>query len=387
MRWLPIATAAFLAIFLPPAWSQPPAAPPSIPEKQWVVLPLPPEGKGISRMGKHVTLAFGPLNNRIYFTGGDYYGGSYRQETWSLDVAERLARRPDPAAGWRLEYPYCGSRGAPQPKGPDFVGFTWDARRSVFWMVPGEMQPHGPYDGLCPGERPNHYGDDESPEGPRLLFRHIMTFDPMTRQWADYDTLRPGDGQGSDTWYSVYDPVTDTLIRASPNYSIGIYNILKKKWAHYPFGRNAQIQRVHWCTDYEKRRTFMIDAVNGRLYRWNMDARSLSDLGPIPKGPITGASVIADKGYCVWDSNAHVLIHYRYYGEGVFVYHPDEKLPRWEETSFPLALGSPPDLKIHWNGAAFDPVNNVMIGIGGEGADYVWLLRYSGTEQTSQTPR
>ena len=339
-------------------------------------------------MDKHVTLAFSPLNNRIYFTGGDYLSQSYRQETWSLDVAERLASS-DPAAGWRLEYPYCGPTGAPQPKGPDHVGWTWDSKRAVFWMVPGEMQPHGNYGQRCPGERPDYYGDEDGTQGPKLLFRHIMTFDPKTKTWSDYDANI--NGKGSDTWYSVYDPVTDTLIRPTSNAAMGVYDIKTKRWTNYPLGSNASgsqpdVEKVHYAADYDKRRIFMIDAVRGRLHRWNMDSHTLSDLGPIPKGPITGASVIADKGYCVWDSNAKALIHYRFRQQGVFVYHPDEKPPRWETADFPLAPGSPPGLRVHWNGAAFDPVNNVLVGIGGEGSDYIWLLRYAAAPAAGAAP-
>ena len=390
MSWLtsiPVALAATVTL-LAGAQGGSQASSVSVPEKQWVVLPLPAAGKGISRMDKHVTLAFSPLDNRIYFTGGDYLGQSYRQETWSLDVAERLASS-DPAAGWRLEYPYCGPQGAPQPKGPDHVGWTWDPKRTVFWMVPGEMQPHGEYGPRCPGERPDYYGDEDGTQGPKLLFRHIMTFDPKTKTWADYDTNI--NGKGSDTWYSVYDPVTDTLIRPSPNSTMGVYDIKTKRWTNYRLGSNANgqepvVQKVHYATDYDKRRIFMIDAVRGRLHRWNMDAHTLSDLGPIPKGPIAGASVISDKGYAVWDSNAKVLIHQRFRKQGVFVYHPDETPPRWEAADFLLAPGSPPGLRVHWNGAAFDPVNNVLVGIGGEGSDYIWLLRYAASPAPAAAP-
>ena len=368
------------------AHGSPPGAPISVPEKQWIPLLLPPEGKGLARMCKHVTPAFSPLTNRIYFTGGDYVGQSYRQETWSLDIAERWQDRPNPAAGWRLEYPYCGPTGAPQPKGPDFVGWTWDLKRNVFWMVPGVMQPHGQYGPLCPGARAGYYGDEDGTQGPKLLFRHIMTFDPLTRSWADYD--KNINGTGSDTWYSVYDPVTDTLIRPSPNSTMGIYAIEAKKWRNYPLGKNAaglspQVGRVHYATDYEKRRIFMIDPIRGRLHRWNMDAHTLSDLGPIPGGPITGSSVIADKGYCVWDSSAKVLIHYRYLRGGVFVYHPDETPPRWQMTNYPLSADAPGGLQVHWNGAAFDPVNNVLIGIGD--TNYLWIFRYGSVTRPGST--
>src|ERR1700682_730455 len=73
MNWLlPSLAAALATLSLLAAQSSGQAAPVSIPEKQWVVLPLPAAGKGISRMDKHVTLEFTPFNNRIYFTGGDY---------------------------------------------------------------------------------------------------------------------------------------------------------------------------------------------------------------------------------------------------------------------------------------------------------------------------
>src|SRR5262249_43236331 len=117
--------------------SQAPASPSStsqvsIPLKQWVALAAPPpnSGKGIPSVSKHVNAAYHPPSGRIYFTGGDYSGGagmvtgSYRQETWSLSIPERLAARNDPAAGWRLEYAYCGPAGQIQPKHPDYMGWV-----------------------------------------------------------------------------------------------------------------------------------------------------------------------------------------------------------------------------------------------------------------------
>jgi hypothetical protein len=372
-----------------PAAEGPAMEVPAIPERQWIPLLYPPEGKGLARMGKHVTPAFCPLTKRVYFIGGDYVGWSYRQELWSLDIAERLRHRGNPEAGWRLEYPYCGPMGAPQPKGPDFVGWTWDAHRNLFWMVPGEMQPHGQHSApLCPGERADYRGDEDGTQGPKLLYRHIMTFEPVSRTWADYDSNV--NGKGSDTWYSVYDPVTDTLIRPSPEYTMGIYDIKKKRWTNYPLGRSAlgrdpYIQKSQFATDYEKRRIFMIDPGFGRLHRWDMDSHRFTDLGPIPSGPITGPPdlTIGDKAYAVWDSNARILIHYHYSSQAIFLYHPDESPPRWERGDFPIAPGGIPGLRVYWNGVAFDPLNNVVLAIGvppetpSPIRDYFFLFRYS----------
>jgi hypothetical protein len=365
-----LTVASLIGIFLASATEPTPIA---IPENQWVGLAMPPEGQGIYELDKHVSVAFSPLTNRVYFVGGDYLGESYRNEVWSLDIAERWRDRTNPAAGWRLEYPYCGPIGAVQPKGPDFVGWTWDPRRNVFWMVPGEMQPHG-NNNYCPGERPDYYGDEDGTKGPRMLFRHIMTFDPATMRWADYDGN--ADGGGSNTWQSVYDPVTDTLIRASPEDTIGVYEIARKRWTRYPIGSVA-IRKAHWATDYEKRRIFMIDPERGRLHRWDMDARVLRDLGKIPLGAIQSDGP-GDKAYCVWDPKEKVLIHYRYVpglGGGVYLYHPDDRPPRWETANLPVVGDAPEGTRVHWNSAAYDPHNGVIIGIGD--SRFLYLLRYS----------
>ncbi|MDP3768326.1 MAG: hypothetical protein Q8S13_09945, partial [Dehalococcoidia bacterium] len=181
-----------------------------IPARTFVLL-HPPKWNGVNQgdvtgntaltyYDKHTSLALNPDNGKVYFEGGDYYGTSYRGETWSLDVKARLAST-DPAVGWTLEYPVCGPTTQLRPKGPDFVGWTWDATRHLFWMVPGEMQPHG--GGLCPGETSAYTSD------PGFRYGSLMTFDPATKRWADYD------GQTRsfhDTWSAVYDAQTDTLV-------------------------------------------------------------------------------------------------------------------------------------------------------------------------------
>ena len=132
--------------------SPPPTAKPAraagvledLPVNTFVALELPALGQGIPGHGmKHVTWAYTPINKRLYAVGGDYageaYQQSYRQEVWSLSLAGRWTKREEPAAGWRLEYPYCGPADQVQPKHPDFVGWMWDAKRRLFWMMPGTM--------------------------------------------------------------------------------------------------------------------------------------------------------------------------------------------------------------------------------------------------------
>jgi hypothetical protein len=128
-----------------------------------------------------------PPSGRIYFNGGDYAGptsnggsvgttDSYRQETWSLSIAARFASPSDPGAGWRLEYPYCGPTGQIQPKHPDYTGLVWDAKRSLFYMVPGVMDSVS--QGDCPGETP------DKADNPGFISGKMMTFDPATQRWG-----------------------------------------------------------------------------------------------------------------------------------------------------------------------------------------------------------
>src|ERR1700674_5388761 len=77
---------------------------------------------------KHMTAAYSPNMKRLYFTGGDTHkhfigpggvdlgSGSYYQGTHSLDLGLRLASPGNANAGHRLEYPYCSSGAAVQPK-------------------------------------------------------------------------------------------------------------------------------------------------------------------------------------------------------------------------------------------------------------------------------
>jgi hypothetical protein len=106
-----------------------------------------------------------PLDGRVYHCGGDFagsrYGDSGRQENFSCD--------PKAPNVWRLDYPYEGYVGDVMPGGPDEVCWTWDSLRRVFWMVPGFM--YGAHPGV--------------PQKATALGGHVMTFNPVTRKWAD----------------------------------------------------------------------------------------------------------------------------------------------------------------------------------------------------------
>ena len=357
-----------------------------IPARTFVLLNAPTSGQqAITGYDKHATLAWNQDNGKVYITGGDYYGTSYRGETWSLDVKARLAST-NPVAGWTLEYPHCGPVGQIQPKGPDFVGWTWDPTRHVFWMVPGEMQPHGA-GSLCPGETSGYTSD------PGFIYGRIMSFDPATKRWADYD------GQARmfhDTWAAVYDPVTDTILAGGTpggGYSMGVYTVATKTWQKYFYDTGAGPSPVFlksvWAADLAGRRVFMYDSLYGQLWKWNLDARRFEGNGtwaaggagakPVmaPVSPCGPASVTgADRGYLAWDSRNKVLIQSCYGGGKVYAFHPDDAQPWWEDLSALPVQGAAAGIKVQWAAATFDPVNNWVVGLGWQG---VWLFRYAAT--------
>ncbi len=352
-----------------------PGALPGLANNKFVALAMPPPGRGIPGRGmKHVTWAFNPRNHRLYATGGDYdgerYQQSYRQETWSLSLAERWTNRADPVAGWRLEYPYCGPQGRVQPKHPDFVGWMWDDRRRVFWMMPGTLVPS---DDVCPGETTAARDD------PGFLLNRVMTFDPSTRSWADQTpngyTVGP---DATETWMSVYDPVRDEIVRFGFNGGTGgvanIVNLSTKRWRVVPLGvnglgRDVRINAEYLAPDLNGRHIYATDGIAGRLHRWDMDRRILSDLGAVPGGSFGGEGFT----YSVWDSINNVLLWYRDDSKTLHVYHPRTR--RWRSVS---VVTDPPGLPMRARSTVFDPAHNVLLLMGGVEPPnpYMFLYRY-----------
>jgi hypothetical protein len=342
----------------------PPAA--DIKPGVWLALAAPESGKGPAGPIKHLTPAYHPPSGRIYFTAGDYRGTvvdmqSYRQETWSLSIAERLAARANRNAGWRLEYPYCGPPDQVQPKHPDFVGWTWDSRRSVFWMVPGVMEIASEN---CPGET------DRRADDPGFLHRRLMQFDPETRRWKNVSGQI---GDPTETWMSVYDAKTDTIIRFGnnrTNQAAGIYDIEKDRWSYVNLGRGALIRKEYLAVDQEQRQIYAIDGVHGRLVRWDMEDRSLRDLGPVPGGKYTHENYM----YVVWDSTSKVLLWVRENPAAFHAYDPEAK--SWQALSLASTL---PNVQARGRVFVHDPALNVTLLMGGYTDNpHLFLYRYPG---------
>ncbi|HUG35826.1 MAG TPA: hypothetical protein VML54_02680 [Candidatus Limnocylindrales bacterium] len=368
---LPLA-ASLVAVVIAAASFAQPAAPAriDIPAQQWVALDMPLERHGITGGVKHVTGTLNPDNGRLYFTGGDYrgaqFGNSYRQETWSFSIAERWASRGDRNAGWKLEYPYCGPAGQVQPKHPDFHGWAWDAKRKLFWMVPGTLEISSDN---CPGETAGRVSD------PGFLLNRIMQFDPATRQWKD---VSGNVGAFVETWMSVLDPKTDTLIRfgysGGSGSMVSVYRIADNKWVNKTLPpndakRDIRINKEYLAADLVDRVIYSIDGTAGRLHRYQMDSQKMEDLGPVPGGARGSENFM----YVVWDSVNRVLIWFRDTPAAAHAYHPEAK--RWE--ALPMTADKP-GARVYGRVLVYDELQNVTMLFGGVEPEnpHMFLFRY-----------
>jgi hypothetical protein len=340
----------------------------------FVALERPGGGYGPASGSKHITWAYNPVNQRLYSIGGDFTSGdsnpdSYRQDQYSVSISERWANRSDRNAGWRQEYPYCGPDGGVQPKSPDFVGWTWDSIRQVYWFVPGTVVV--PVYAICSDRTVSTSSDA------KYKYRHLMTFDPfepdLTKRWRDYGPdASPYRGEN---WMSVHDPVTDTIIRFGLNQAVDIYDVQSDSWTELNTGTNAlgRTTRVYddmLSPDFENRVIYAVDGTVGRLMRWDIDARRMDDLGAVPDGPVTPEA----NGYSVWDSVNKVLLFFHMNTRRIHVYHPDTDT--WES---PPVVTEPSGLSPYVrHGMVFDPSNNVLVMLGNNDPSnpYIYLYRY-----------
>jgi hypothetical protein len=344
-----------------------------VPLKQWVAVGAPTRGNGvtwghsITNGLKHVTIAVNPDNGRLYFTAGDYAGGpfaadqqSYRQETWSLSLAARLASS-DRSAGWTLEYPYCGPANQIQPKHPDFGGWTWDTKRHLFWWVPGLTLSAS--SGNCPGE------SDTNGSDPQFVSGRLMTFDTVGKMWADKGALPAGVPTGNENWMAHYDPVTDTLVRFArgEDLTISVYDITNQAWTSRTFtngGKTIYVEQEYIAWDPDHRRAYMIDYIAAHLLRYDLDAHIITDLGPVPHSAEIIADHISNHMMVVYDPNDDIVfwydtIHYRFHA-----YHADRN--EWE-SDLPTSTNDP-GVYAYGRMMVFDKDQNVLF-LGGGTAD------------------
>ncbi|MBI1893826.1 MAG: hypothetical protein HYS14_06945 [Candidatus Rokubacteria bacterium] len=345
-----------------------PIGPVDLPLRTWVARRLPPHGKG-PQAGKHMRLAHNPVNGRLYLLGGDYAGligyDSGRNEVYSYSVADDT---------WVLEYPYCGPPGSVQPSHPDEVGWVYDTLRHIFWVIPGYMSAAA---------------EDPCPQN--LVLDRIMTFDPITKQWAVPNRTMSHLNGG--VKFAVYDPVTDAIIRFIGS-GIQHYAIASNRESVYLYDnvlQEARLTEEYGAIDPVGRVIYVIEPVQGRLYRYWIDQRRLEFVvntpvsNPVPPG---GADDYWpwNSAMPIWDSINGVLLWPRIRDFStanitLYIYHPDTG--QWEKD----AMVQPNGLPVRGNTAVFDPDQNVLMVLGGTYPrnEYLFLYRYGAGPARSRT--
>jgi hypothetical protein len=262
---------------------------------------------------KHLRLATNMDNGKIYFMGGDFQSQvDSNIALWSYDPI---------ANKWELERPYCGAQGEVIPGRPDEVGWVWDSKRKLFWVLPGFyfLWQSGP--GPCGGggssgaqwDRSKPFvtsgyavyliydyktgaryveGKDYSvvvnagqltitniaippnadarifwqTNGAALQLGAIMTYDPVTKKWSNPGA--PGEPiHAEHPKNGVYDPVTDSIWRSGTDERGLIwtrYLPATKKWEVYstPSATNgAYINNVDLGFEY-----LAADVENRKIY-------------------------------------------------------------------------------------------------------------------------
>ena len=226
----------------------------------WSVRHLPGRGKSLAHPLKHARCAVNPDNQRIYFCGGDFSGPVYmqsgRQELYSYGIEQD---------DWRLEHPYCAPPGETAPFHPDQVGWIWDSKRKVFWMLPGVQYGSSSGGPPCDGKR-----------------GVVMGFDPRARKWSEPPQGPIFKNEYESSKFAIYDAQTDSCIMLGSTESRH-WNPATGRWDGVRFGGNrtlfgsytAQVERHVYALDFRAR----------RLVRYDIDQRRMEDGAKLPFDP------------------------------------------------------------------------------------------------------
>ena len=335
-----------------------------IPLDTWIARPLPGIGKSPASEQKHERMAYNPVNGRLYFLGGDYggpqFGASGRNEVYSYSVEFN---------DWIQEQAYCRPDKGNQPSGPDQVGWAYDSKRKVFWMLPGYMT------------RPSAAN---CPDSNNVILGSIMSFDPATKTWA-FENRTNSTGAPSIIKFGHYDPVTDTLFRfAWAGYPrLETYHIDEDSWEYKSFG--SEFDHAYLGYDYDAidlvdRVLYVVSALEGKLLKYKMDTKELTYISDLPTGPTQ-----MEGNYPIWDSVNRVVL-WAVGGSSTptsfYVYHPADN--SWESRP----INQPEGYTVRGNVAGFDPVQNVLVLMGGYSPanPYLFLYRYANGDGSVPPP-
>jgi hypothetical protein len=354
---------------------------------------------------KHGNIKTNPLTGRVHFMAGDHSTGGipsdYRQVQYSCDLQARIAAGT-PNAGWAREHTDCPVDGTETiPKHPDHVGFSWDGRRGIFWMMPGLMVINNNAPANCTGETTAEADD------PQFKWYHVMTFDPVTKRWTDrgnnVDATFVPPVAYNNTWHGDYDRVRNRILRVtevggsafSCFYQLTSDAVINSgTWSRVDMGLNTaarqwRADKPQIAIDWVGRVAYFIDPSTGnggRFGRINLDTGLTTDLGFIPF-PLKIDEVSGQYYPIVFDTWNRVVHTIAPTSFQLWTYVPGNPgqtgAGAWNPTPLGTADTEPPGLGslLAARVLGYDITNNLIIGIGREPGTTTkfWVSRYGGT--------
>lgn len=343
------------------------------------------------RATKHIKATY--YNQKLYLEAGDH-NPSTSQATYSLNMTTKIVFPGNENAGFVEEYPECGPGGGQmQPKYPDFIGFPWDSSRNVFWAVSGEWPaPVSP--ARCPPWETDPYNvDDINPTGQSYLTGgHLMTFDPVTKLWANpinKGALEGGLNSQTSSWDSVYIP-DDNIQGHEKDVIVERFSVVYNKFVHWNLTTGAGTL-YDGGAEYPStgslpfnstdRLIYFLDPVWRRLYSYNVDSHSITLLNSnvpylenwntCPGGYYCtyDGHYIGNEPQMVFDPTRRLLFlalnSFATQMAGFWVYHIEGNLAgQWETLPF---IGIDGKYVPGNNTLVYDPSIDAVVAFGGQG--------------------
>lgn len=322
---------------------------------------------------KHVQITENPLTGELVRVGGDWpndFGeDSYANQVHGVDLLTYVGNA-NPNAGWRRLHGVCPQDGTEvMPKRMDYAANAWNGRVGLFMSWSALYPANGTT--LCPGggETPDDFIPTPPPPGAGhyqnkddAQFKHYRLFslDPSTGRWTDRGTNMGYSDSGSpfvsrgpkggESWHTPYDRVRNQMIRLTEAidgalaqiYTITSDTTLAGTWASFymdPLVQQIRVNRPQVGADWIDRVIYFPNHHNNFLYRFNIDARTVTALLPFPDQ--FPDRYPAGEHYCLsWDIVNRVLLYFAESGP-IFAYHPTTPLAGhfWEPV--PVTLSPP----------------------------------------------
>jgi hypothetical protein len=191
-----------------------------------------------------------------------------------------------------------------------------------------------------------------------------MTFNPATKQWANYGMPQATVMTGGDPWKAHYDQTSDSLIQfgwsGGSGAIVNILHIPSKQITTVNLGVNGVKQDIRIFKEGSDinpatRMIYAVDGVANRLMRYSIASKTITDLGPSPgKGTTDNNNALL-----AFDAKRQVLYYWSSGTNELWVY--TLASGAWTKPPQASSDGSPVRVR---HGFVYDPNADVLALLG-----------------------